>query len=102
MSAFTEEQQAVLREAFHHVWSRMGTLHDDLNEESLRLASAIATLGQRGLLTPEEMERIATRMHVEARLRGLRSGRVTEGETTAAILGGDLEAFRRRPAEEDD
>ena len=52
MSAFTEEQQAVLREAFHHVWSRMGTLHDDLNAESLRLASAIATLGERGLLTP--------------------------------------------------
>jgi hypothetical protein len=23
MSAFTEEQQAILREAFHHVWSRM-------------------------------------------------------------------------------
>jgi hypothetical protein len=42
-------------------------------------------------------------MHVEARLRGLRSpGRVTEGEITAAILGGDLEAFRRRPAEEED
>ena len=63
MSAFTEEQQAVLREAFHHVWSRMGTLHDDLNEESLRLASAIATLGERGLLTTDEMERIAARMH---------------------------------------
>jgi len=103
MSAFTEEQQAVLREAFHHVWSRMGTLHDDLNEESLRLASAIATLGARGLLTPEEMERIATRMHVEARLRGLQSpGCVTEGEITATILGDDLEAFRRRQAEEED
>ena len=23
MSAFIEEQQAILREAFHHVWSRM-------------------------------------------------------------------------------
>jgi hypothetical protein len=103
MSAFTEDQQAVLREAFHHVWTRMGTFHDDLNEESLRLASAIATLGARGLLTPEEMERIATRMHVEASLRGLRSpGRVTEGEITAAILGGDLEAFRKRQAEEED
>jgi len=39
MSAFTEEQQAVLREVLHHVWRRMGTLHDDLNEDSLRLAS---------------------------------------------------------------
>ena len=52
MGAFTEEQQAALREVLHHVWSRMGTLHDDLNAESLRLASAIATLGERGLLTP--------------------------------------------------
>ena len=48
MSAFTEEQQAVLRQALHHVWSRMGTLHDDLNEDTLRLASAIAALGERG------------------------------------------------------
>jgi hypothetical protein len=103
LNAFTEEQQAVLQEAFHHVWSRMGTLHDDLNEESVRLASAIATLGARGLLTPQEMERIATQIHVEAGLRGLESpGRVTEGEITAAILGGDLEAFRRRQAEEED
>jgi hypothetical protein len=43
MSAFTEEQQAVLREVLHHVWSRMGTVQDDQNEDSLRLASAIAT-----------------------------------------------------------
>ena len=64
-------------------------------------AGLLTRLGARGLLTPEEMERIATRMHVEASLRGLRSpGRVTEGEITAAILGGDLEAFRRRPAED--
>jgi hypothetical protein len=61
MSAFTEEQQAVLRQALHHVWSRMGTLHDDLSEDTLRLASAIAALSERGLLTPEEMERIARR-----------------------------------------
>jgi hypothetical protein len=102
MSAFTEEQQAVLREVLHHVWSRMGTLHDDLNEDSLRLASAIATLGARGLLTPEEMERIATRMHVEAGLHVRQSaGRVIEGEITAAILSGDVTAFRRRRAEEE-
>jgi hypothetical protein len=49
------------------------------------------------------MERIATQIHVEAGLRGLESpGRVTEGEITAAILGGDLEAFRKRQAEEED
>ena len=29
MSAFTEEQQAVLREVLHHVWSRMGTVHEE-------------------------------------------------------------------------
>ena len=86
MSAFTEEQQAVLREVLHHVWSRMGTLHDDLNEDSLRLASAIATLGERGLPTPEEMERIAARIYVEASLRVRQSaGRALEGEITAAI-----------------
>jgi hypothetical protein len=102
MSAFTEEQQAVLREVLHHVWSRMGTLHDDLNEDTLRLTSAIATLGERGLLTPEEMERIAARMHVEAGLRVRQSaGRVIEGEITAAILAGDVTAFRRRRATEE-
>ena len=102
MSAFTEEQQAVLREVLHHVWSRMGTLHDDLNEDSLRLASAIATLGERGLPTPEEMERIAARIYVEASLRVRQSaGRALEGEITAAILGGDVTAFRRRRAEEE-
>jgi hypothetical protein len=103
MNAFTEEQQAVLREVLHHVWSRMGTLHDDQNEDSLRLASAIATLGARGLLTSEEMERIATRMHVEASLRAQQlPDHVTEGEITAAILGGDLDAFHRRRVEEED
>src|SRR6202040_3080222 len=82
MSAFTEEKQAVLREALHHVWSRMGALHDDLNEDTLRLASAIATLGERGLLTPEEMERIAMRMHVEASLRAQQCpAHVTEGRS---------------------
>jgi hypothetical protein len=83
MSAFTEEQQAVLREVLHHVWSRMGTVQDDQNEDSLRLASAIATLGARGLLTPEEMERIATRIHVDAAFHARQSvGRVLEGEIT--------------------
>ncbi len=99
MSAFTEEQQAVLREILHHVWSRMGTVHDDQNEDSLRLASTIATLGARGLLTSE---RIATRIHVDAAVRARQSvGRVLEGEITAAILGGDVTAFRRRRAEEE-
>jgi hypothetical protein len=80
----------------------MGTLHDDLNEDSLQLASAIATLGERGLLTPEEMERIAARIYVEASLRVRQSaGRALEGEITAAILGGDVTAFRRRRAEEE-
>jgi hypothetical protein len=103
MSAFTKEQQAVLREAFHHVWSRMGALHDDLNEESLRLVSAIATLAERGLLTREEVERIAMQIHVEASLRvHLSADRVIEGAITAAILDGDLEAFHRRQAEEED
>jgi hypothetical protein len=96
MSAFTEEQQAVLREALHHVWSRIGRLHDDQNEDTLRLTSAIAALGERGLLTPEEMERIATRIHVEASLRAQQfPDHVTEGEITAAILGGDLTARLR-------
>jgi hypothetical protein len=102
MSAFTEEQQAVLREVLHHVWSRMGTVQDDQNEDSLRLASAIATLGARGLLTPEEMERIATRIYVDAAFRASQSvGRVLEGDITAAILSGDVTAFRRRRAEEE-
>ena len=57
MSAFSEEQQAILREAFNHVWSRMEGLHADLKDDSLRVSSALEVLTERGLLTDEEMDR---------------------------------------------
>jgi hypothetical protein len=49
------------------------------------------------------MERIATRIHVQARLRAQQlPEHMPEGEITAAILGGDLQAFHRRRAEEEE
>jgi hypothetical protein len=93
MSAFTEEQQAILYEALHHVWSRMESLHDDLNEDSLRLASAVKALGDRGLLSPAEIDRISAELHVQASISSQPG--MAEQEITAAILGGDVEAFRR-------
>jgi hypothetical protein len=42
-------------------------------------------------------------MHLEASLRAQQlPDHVTEGEITAAILGGDLDAFHRRRVEEED
>jgi uncharacterized protein YydD (DUF2326 family) len=61
----TEEQQAILREAFHHVWSRMEGLHAELNDDSLRVSSALEVLTERGLLTDEEMDQVMARLHVE-------------------------------------
>src|SRR5215470_8212119 len=103
MSAFTEEQQAILREAFNHVWSRMAGLQDNLNDDSLRVSGALAVLAARGLLTDEEIDEVMVRFHVEAAGHEAQQEpeRMTEPEITAAILGGDLEAFhRQRPEEE--
>jgi DNA-directed RNA polymerase subunit H (RpoH/RPB5) len=106
MSAFTEEQQAILREAFHHVWRRMESLHDDLNEDSLRVATALHVLVEHGVLSEEELDRVMARLHVEANQEQLGQEAdpvpVTEEQTTAAILGGDLDAFHRREAAEEE
>jgi DNA-directed RNA polymerase subunit H (RpoH/RPB5) len=103
MIAFTEEQQAILREAFHHVWRRMESLHDDLNEDSLRVATALQVLVEHGVLSDEELDRVMARLHIEAGQASRRGSEpITEQETTAAILSGDLDAFRRREATEED
>jgi hypothetical protein len=103
MSAFTEAQQAILREAFHHVWQRMDSLHDDLNEDSLRVATALQVLIEHGVLSDEELDQVMARLHVEAAHADQRGSQpITEQETTAAILGGDLDAFHRREAEEEE
>ena len=95
MSAFIEEQQAILREAFHHVWSRMEGLHADLNE-----ATAYT---ERGLLTDEEMDQLMARLHVEGGHEAQQEPEsITEQGITAAILGGCLEAFRRQQAQEEE
>jgi hypothetical protein len=103
MSAFTEEQQAILREAFNHVWSRMEGLHADLNDDSLRVSSALEVLTERGLLTDEEMDQLMARLHVEGGHEAQQEPEsITEQGITAAILGGDLEAFRRQQAQEEE
>jgi hypothetical protein len=103
MSAFTEEQHAILREAFHHVWIRMEGLHADLNDDSLRVSSALEVLTERGLLTDEEMDQVMARLHVEGGHEAQQEPEsITEQGITAAILGGDLEAFRRQQAQEEE
>ena len=78
-------------------------LHDDLNDESLRVASAIEVLAERGLLTDEEIDQVMTRLHVEAGHETQQEPEgATEQEITAAILGGDLDAFRGAEEEEED
>ncbi len=102
MNAFTEEQHAILREAFNHVWSRMEGLRADLNDDSLRVSGALEVLTERGLLTDEEMDQVMARLHVEGGQARQEPESITELEITAAILGGDLEAFRRQQAQEEE
>ncbi len=86
MSAFTEEPQAILREAFNHVWSRMAGLQDNLNDDSLRVSGARPVPAVRGLLTDDEIDEVIVRVHVEAAGHEAQQEpeSMTESEITAA------------------
>jgi len=45
-------------------WSRMEGLHADLNDDSLRVSSALEVLTERGLLTDEEMDQVMARLQL--------------------------------------
>jgi len=105
VSAFTPRQIEILQAAFTHVWTRMAQLHDDLNDDSSRVATLLSLLVQRGILTGEQfdaaLESLEVTVGLETGLQTLGEQRVTEEAITAEILRGDVEAFKRRQAEEE-
>lgn len=103
MAAFTEEQITILEAAFNHLWTRMASLHDDVNEDSVRLGALIDVLHTKGTITREQVIKI---MHVlsmeasEGRSPAKPTDR-TEQQITGQILHGDLTAFTRAAEDED-
>jgi hypothetical protein len=106
VAAFTPEQIDVLRAAFGHVWSRLIRVQDDVNDESTRLVALLEMLVDRAMLTPEQFEaavdELAATAGIESGLARLASQRATDDDITAQILNGDLDAFKRRLAEEEE
>jgi hypothetical protein len=67
------------------------------------VSSALEVLTERGLLTDEEMDQVMARLHVEGGYEAQQEPEsITEQGITAAILGGDLEAFRQQQAQEEE
>ena len=94
---FTPGQRELLKATFFHVWSRMGKLREDLNEDSERIASLGLILMRRGLLTQEEWDDAIGELTTEMRFKALRrEGGVSEEEITLRILNGDADAFDRQ------
>jgi hypothetical protein len=97
MAAFTEEQIKILEGVFDHMWARMESLHDDINEDSVRLAALIDGLHKKGVLTHERVMAIVNILDMEAREQRepVKPGRLTENEITRKILRG--ETWEARP-----
>ena len=104
--AFTGEQIEVLQAALEHVWARMARLREDLNEESTRVVTLLQMLVERGILSAEQFEaavdELAATAGIESGLASLARRQPTEDAITAQILNGDVDAFRRRRAEEEE
>jgi hypothetical protein len=104
--AFTEEQSRLLGAAFDHVWARMSALHDNLNDDSERIAALGLILAEQGLITADQWEGAIAQLAVQAGLESRQQRSVhpdiTEEDITRQILHGDEQAFERRRDEEDD
>ena len=100
---FTSEQQHILQAAFDHVWARMAALHDDINEDSYRLAALGVIATRKGLMADaEEWDTTIGEITVEAAVKAARRRGVTENEITRRILGGDVDAFETARATEEE
>lgn len=90
MSAFTEEQQAILREVFHHLWNRVEKLRIHQVADSRRIEALTTTVAGHGLIHIGERDRILTAHEYPPY-----PPPNNEQEITDAILAGNLNAFRR-------
>lgn len=89
MAAFTDEQNKILEAMFDHMWARMASLHDDLNEDSVRIAALGVLLVKQGLLTPAQWDAAMKNLDMDAKeSRELYKPGPTEQETTRHILRG--------------
>ena len=103
---FTPQQIAILQAAFDHVWARIAAVREDTNEDSARIATLLAMLVERGILTAEgfeaALEELTATVGIESGLESLANPRPSDREITREILRGDVGAFTRRAEEDDD
>lgn len=69
MAAFTDEQMKILEGMFDHMWTRMASLHDDLNEDSTRIVALGTLLVKQNLLTPAQLDAAMKNLDMEAKER---------------------------------
>ena len=97
MAAFTEEQTKTLEAMFAHMWARMSSLHDDINEDSARLGALLVALYQKGTITQDQVTAIVKILSMEAseNREPVTDMDVIENDITRKLLHGDLLAFDR-------
>src|SRR4030095_5728398 len=66
MAGFSEEQLELLHAAFEHLWQRSADLHEDLNEDSTRLAVVAGLLVEKGVITYPEFQGAVAAITAEA------------------------------------
>jgi hypothetical protein len=62
---FNENQINTLKSMFDHMWAGTASLHDNINEDSIRVAARIDVLCTKGVLTPEQATAIIHMVHME-------------------------------------
>jgi hypothetical protein len=67
MEIFTPAQITILERAFDHVWARMESLHDDLNQEGVRLAALLKVLNEQKVITLESWHATMRELEMHAR-----------------------------------
>jgi aspartate aminotransferase-like enzyme len=89
MAAFTEEQMKILEAMFDHMWTRMASLHDYLNEDATRIGALGQLLVKQKLFTPAQLDAAMKNVDMDVKeSRALYKPQPTEQETTRRILRG--------------
>jgi hypothetical protein len=103
---FTPEQLEILDAAFDHLWARFARLHDDLNDDTVKVAALLTLLVDKHVATGPDFFRLEKKLRAETgaavavndALRG--DARALEQQLTRRILRGDTQAFVRQRADE--
>lgn len=90
MAAFNEEQTKTLESMFDHMWTRMMSIDDKIEDHGVRLAGLIGALCVNEVLTREQVISLTQMLHMEAseRRAPIESNDMTENDITRHILQG--------------